>query len=70
MLIKIVDFACVQVTGGFLKLPLVALDSKVSALKRSCKRKTTFRSLFFFGRFGRSEGLSFGQLGDARTPTC
>ena len=48
MSINIVDFACVQVTGGFLKLPPVALDSKVSVLKRSCKRETIFSEPVFF----------------------
>ena len=67
MLIKIVDFACVQVTGGFLKLPPVALDSKVSVLKSSCKRKTIFSEPVFFGR---SEGCPFGSFGDDRRPIC
>ena len=47
MSIKIVDSACVQVTGGFLKLPPVALDSKVSVLKRSCNRKMSFSEPVF-----------------------
>ena len=42
-----VDLACVRVKGGSLEVPLVALDSKVTVLKRSCKRKTTFSEPVF-----------------------
>ena len=63
MLITRVDLACVQVKGGSLKVPLVALDSKVTVLKRSCKRKTTFSEHAFFPGTSSGPGFSFSLVG-------
>ena len=63
MSIKIVDLACVEVRGGSLKLPLVALDSTVTVLKRSCNRKTTFSEPIFLGGLAGSLFVNLGMPG-------